>query len=447
MSKEGMVTSVKERASYYSYFLGQNMLYFLVIQFAMLYYTDFVGISAAVIGTIFLIARLCDAAIDPIFGVIIDKVHLKGGKFKPWVNLAAILLPIITILVFLTPQISMNLRIIYVGITYLLWGMVYSLSDVPNFALSTVMSNNLKERNTILANGRLFVIIAILIIAVVTINGAQGIGWAPTAIIIAIISFVLMTFSRFNIKERFRVESQDITIKKIIGYMAHNNYLLVYYLALTILFAFNTGQSAVNYFIIYNLGSASLIPLLTLLAVVPMIISAMVLPRIVAKFGKIKVTIFSLICTTVLSTAYFFIGYKSIVLVCVIAVVGGFFNAVHLVLSPMFTSDCIEYATWKSGGERAEGITFAVQTFTMKLGQALNASLAGYILAAINYVPAGVQTPGTLTGIFSMMTLIPAAGGLLMLIIFGLFYKLKESDVERMMKEVSSRSGKVSANA
>lgn len=440
MSKEGMVTSLKERSSYYSYFLGQNMLYFLVIQFAMIYYTDYAGISAAVIGTIFLIARVGDAAIDPIFGVIIDKAHLKGGKFKPWVNLAAILLPVITILVFLTPQISMDWRIIYVGITYLLWGLIYSLSDVPNFALSTVMSNNLKERNTMLANGRLFAIIAILIISSAAISGAQGIGWGPTAIIVAVVSCILMTFSRFNIKERFRVESQNITIKKIISYMAHNNYLLIYYLSLTILFALNTGQSAVNYFIIYNLGNASLIPFLTLLTVIPMIISAMVLPRIVARFGKIKVTIITLICTTALSCAYFFIGYQNLAEVCAMAVICGFFNAIHLVLSPMFTSDCIEFATWKSGGERAEGITFAVQTFTMKFGQALNASIVGFILAAINYVPSGQQAAGTLTGIFSMITLIPAAGSLLMLIIFGLFYKLRETDVDRMMKEVSARS-------
>jgi Na+/melibiose symporter-like transporter len=228
--------------------------------------------------------------------------------------------------------------------------------------------------------------------------------------------------------------------------MAKNKYLLIYYSALAILFSLNTSQSAVNYFIIYNVGNTSLIPLLALLTALPMIISAMLMPKIVAKFGKLPVTLFALAGSIIVSVSYFFIGYRSIAVICAVAVINGFFHAVHMVLSPMFTSDCIEYATWKTGGDRAEGITFSVQTFTMMLGQALNASLTGFILALIRYVPNQQQTSGALTGIFSMITLIPALGALLMIIILGFFYKLKESDVERMMNEVAERSQKAEAH-
>lgn len=115
-------TTAKQRGTYYSYFLGQNMLYFIVSSFAMLYFTDYVGVSSAAIGVIFLVARIWDAANDPMFGIIVDKVNNKQGKYKFWINIASIALPIITFLVFCVPDLSTTGKLVYISVTYILWG-------------------------------------------------------------------------------------------------------------------------------------------------------------------------------------------------------------------------------------------------------------------------------------------------------------------------------------
>ena len=87
MAREQFVTNRLERLAYGGYFMGQNLIYFLVYQFLMLFYTDVVGITAGAVGTMFLIARIFDAVNDPIMGIIVDKTNLEGGKFIPWIKL------------------------------------------------------------------------------------------------------------------------------------------------------------------------------------------------------------------------------------------------------------------------------------------------------------------------------------------------------------------------
>lgn len=429
-------TTNKERVSYYSYFLGQNMLYFIVSQYAMLYFTDYIGISAAVIGTIFLIARIWDAVNDPIFGIIVDRSNIKGGKYKPWINIASIILPILSLLVFCVPDISISGKTAYIAIVYILWGMSYTISDVPGFGISTVITNNVDERNSLLANSRLFAITGLLIVSMGIIALSNKFGWAGAALIVSIVGMLLMNLMRFNVKEKYVAKNDSISIKKIINYVIHNKYLLIYYTGITLWLAFNTSMMAMNYFAIYNLGDSKYIAIMMILSIVPMLFAAAIASPLIQKFGKNKITIVSCLIAIIGQVMFFIVGYDSVALVCIFLVIIGISTGLINVMYPMFTADCIEYGTWKTG-ERASGISFSIQTFTTKLGQAVSAALAGFILTAINYVPNVEQSASTLKGIFSMITIIPAIGVIGMLVIFALFYKLKDSDVENYIKENS----------
>jgi Na+/melibiose symporter-like transporter len=97
------VVTQKERRDYGFYFLGQNMLYLFVMNFIQNYFTDIVGIAAGAVAVILLIARFWDAVNDPMFGVYVDRSRLKGGRFKPWLKLGAIIAPLFTVLIFCVP--------------------------------------------------------------------------------------------------------------------------------------------------------------------------------------------------------------------------------------------------------------------------------------------------------------------------------------------------------
>lgn len=116
----------------------------------------YAGVSPAIVGIIFTIARIWDAVNDPLFGIIVDKSNPKKGKYKSWTGLAAVALPIIIILMFFVPDIGMTGKIIYVAVVYILWGMAYTVSDVPAFSLTTAMTKNMNERNSLLSISRLF---------------------------------------------------------------------------------------------------------------------------------------------------------------------------------------------------------------------------------------------------------------------------------------------------
>lgn len=434
-------TTAKERGTYYSYFLGQNMLYFIVSSFAMLYFTDYVGVSAAAVGIIFLVARIWDAVNDPMFGIIVDKVNNKQGKYKFWINIASILLPIITFLVFCVPDVSNTGKLIYISITYILWGMTYTISDVPGFGMSTAISNNVDERNSMLANSRLFAISGLLIVSVVLMKLVEAVNWVGAAAIIAVVGGILMNLMRPVVHEKHKVEDTGVTVRRILSYLVHNKYLLIYYLGITVMFTCNTTMVASNYFAIYNLGSESYIALMMMISVVPMLLAAVIAPPMIRKFGKYAVTMGSCIMGAVIYAAFFFVGYSNLAFVIVCLSVGGLALGMVNVMYPMITADCIEYGTYVTG-ERATGISFSIQTFTTKLGQALAAGLGAFLLDAFGYIPNAEQSATTLNGIFSLITLIPAIGMIAMVIIFGKFYRIREKDVEMYIQENAKKANK-----
>jgi len=426
-------TNPKERASYYVYFLGQNMSFFIVNTYAMLFFTDRLGISAAVIGTLFFVARIWAAVNDLILGVIIDKSHIKSGKYKPWINMASIALPIITISIFAIPDISMTGKITLASITYILWGMAYTVSDVPGFSIITVMTTNADERNTMLSLSRMFALSGLLVVSVVLMPIVNSYGWTTAAVCISAVSFLLMNFQRFFVKERHFTRNESIAVGKILKCLFGNKYLLIYYGAITVWFSCSTSMIVSSYFAVYNLGSHAYIGILMIFMVIPILMASIFVPPLIKKFGKNRVVLISAITNITIFVTYYFIGYSNIMVVFLMMTLNGLCSGVLNVTYPMYTADCIEYGAWKTG-ERTTGFSFAMQTFTTKLAQAVSAGVAGFLLTAFGYVPNVEQSESTLKGIFSMMTLVPATGVLGFVIIFGLFYKLKESDVEKYIK-------------
>lgn len=69
-----------ERFSYGCGDLGCNIIYSAMSAFLLFYYTDYVHVSAATIGTIRLLSRVFDGVTDLIMGVIVDRTKSRFGK-------------------------------------------------------------------------------------------------------------------------------------------------------------------------------------------------------------------------------------------------------------------------------------------------------------------------------------------------------------------------------
>ena len=196
-----------ERSSYQFYFIGQLISYGIMTGFLNLFMTES-GIPAFVISGILIVAKVWDAVNDPLFGVVVDKAHLKKGKYLPWVRLSTVLIAVTTILVFLMPQtLKVPAKAAWVLVAYVLWDLAYTMCDVPIFALATTMTDNLKERDSMYVLKGFFTYIGALIVLVAMPLMYPKIGWAMTAIILSAIGMAFMLPIGYTAKERHNVAS------------------------------------------------------------------------------------------------------------------------------------------------------------------------------------------------------------------------------------------------
>ncbi len=429
------LTTKVERFSYAGYFLGQNIFYTLITTYLTLYYTDYFGISAVAVGILFFVARVWDAINDPIMGVIVDKAKLKGGKFKPWVNIGILSMPISTVLIFVQFDGSMHLKILYAYLTYILWDMMYTMSDVPIYALSTVISKDINDRVRVIALGRVMAFIGTLFATVATIPVIQKLGWTPGVFLLCAIGMLTMIPVRRFTHERVQdTSTASPSFKELFSFLIHNKYLLIFNCALIICSITNTLLPSLNYFVKYNLGNESLISVFMLAAMLPSLIIPILMPGLVKRFGKKPILLTAVVFFIITSILSYLIGYQNFTAVLVLTALRGLGYSVPSILTGMFTVDCVEYGAYQSG-HRSEGISFSAQTFTAKITSALQGAISSFLLAYFGFHANQVQTPETLEGIFKMFTIIPVIGFVLMFVIILFFYKLKEEDVQAMMQK------------
>ncbi len=437
-------TNLKERLSYGGFFVGQNIIYILVIQYLMLFYTDTVGLPVALVGTLFLVTKVWDAINDPIMGVIVDRVHFKGGKFKPWINFSGIMLPVVTFLMFLDPGNTTVVKVGYAFLTYILWDTMYTISDIPIFALSTAMTDNVQERVRILSIGRLAAGLAALIASVLTMPLVTKMGWGKAVCLLCFISLIVMLPIRFFAKERFKVadeKSSEVGFKQMFQALLRNKYLLTFYAAFFFSSVFAVGGAVSSYFAIYALGNKNLISVLALCGVLPALVIPIVLPGLINKFGKRNILLVSSGSYVAFCILYYFVGYSSLPVVFLFTALNGMMMQVPRMMAGMVTSDCVEYGAYTTG-QRIEGIAFAMQTFANKLSGAFASSVASFMLAYIGYVPNVEQSEQTIRGIWNMVTLIPPIGYAFMFLIILFFYKLSDAEVQSMTNENNQKMRK-----
>lgn len=432
--KTNFVTSKKERLSYASYFVGQNIIFGLVGTYLMLFYTDYMGLTAASVGLLFLVARIWDAINDPMMGIIVDKSNLKGGKFKPWLNFSVIALPVATILLFINPGLSGSAKLVYAYVTYIAWGMVYTVCDVPIFSLSTSITPNINERVSLLSSGRVAAGIAGLISAVLLMPFVQAAGWMAAAVVLSIISLITMVPQMKHTKERVVVERKSMGMKEIFQYLRQNKYMQIIILSYAMLIGAIATIGMNNYFAIYLMGSESYIPIIGLIMGLSSLFAAMIAPRMIGKLGKKAFLVWSLIIGIAASLIFYIVGYSNLVLTLTLIAIRTITTFVPIVLFGMFTSDCIEYGTQKTG-IRAEALTFSMQTFITKMAFAVGAALTAFVLSMSGYVPNAEQSAHTIDIIFKSYIFIPVVFSAIWLAIFVPFYDLSEEKVQSIVDQ------------
>ena len=445
------MTTKKERLSYWTYFIGQNIYYNITAAFISTYLA-MQGIDLAKVAIVLLIVKVWDAVNDPIFGYIFDKVKFKSGqKSLPWLRIATALIPVVTIILFSIPSgLSEMGKLVWFGVAYLLWDTVYTLTDVPAYAMLNTMTDNLQERNTLLSVNRVFSGGGVVIYGVVLpllISERVGMSASMAVAIMAVFSAITMVPLSLNCKERnYKPEDEDenFSFRQMFSYLKSNKYLLIYYGGYMATDALKTFNAVLLFASFYLFGDSLYAVVLNVLNMVPGVFAAMLMPTLLKRFDKFKTLFFCNIVCVVMGLVIYFLGYDNKAVFLTLTCIRTIPMSLVGILAFMFTPDCAEYGEYTSGIS-AKGITFAIQTFSVKITGAVSSSLALFLLGCFDWISVEAesfeqlaamniqQSAGALNGLWIVYALVPVIG-MIISTFFYLGYKLNDKDVQIMAK-------------
>ena len=445
---------------------------FAVSTIMFIYLTVYVGASAAFVGTMFMVVRVWDAINDPIMGNIVHNTKSKWGKFRPWILAGTILNAIIVLFVFINPGFAPKSveYMIYITVFYTLWGMSYTLMDIPFWSMIPALSQSKKDRESVTSITRFFTTVGFALIsapylafaalfgsgsmdAEAATNSEMRNGFLILVGIVSVVFVVSQIVMVLNVKEEIVTEDvEKVSLKKMFKLLIDNDQLMVVMLVVLVTnFVLYITSTMAFYYIAYNLGDENLVLPFMALGLVVQLISIALYTKLAEKLSRKK-----LYNLSILVQVAAFIGLlinalliSDNMIILFVFGAGVFFGqGLGMVLTTLLLSDTVEYGELKLG-ERSESTVFSVQTFVVKLATGLSMGTVGLGLQLIGFKASAdedvllTQSDSTLLGISLMMFVLPILGMLLSRYIFNKYHKIDEETYIGIVKELESIKGTV----
>jgi glucuronide carrier protein len=444
-----------------------NLAFSLSTSFLLYYYTDVAGISAAAVGTMFLVVRLWDAFADLLAGRLVDKTMTRWGKFRPFIMFGAVPLLFMSFLVFHVPSsFDQGMKLIYAYATYAILGLVYSLVNIPYGSLASAVTQSVHERAKLVASRAFGAGIGGVVLTFVVghfiseLRGQKALIHGPedlvayqaavqgvfTKVTLAfiVIGTAAFLFTAWACREQVVRTQPRITIKETIGTLGSNKPLA--YLCGSSFF-YLIGVFAVGgttaFYAQYVLGDIGLVGIITLVNTGITLLITPLIPKIIDLFGKKNVFQYCGLFTIIGGVGLFLAPANMFWLVLLTLAIKGI--GASLINTVMFglEADTVEYGEWKTG-RRSEGATYALFSFTRKVTQSIGGAVGAWALAIGGYIaasaanPSPVQPASAIIAIKATIGLLPAAAALIAMLIF-IKYPLNDQRFKQIRNETEAR--------
>ncbi len=455
--------SGKEKTSYGLAAVGKDLCYMLSASYVLYYFQDIMGVSAAAMGVILLVARVFDAFNDPIMGIITAKTRTRLGKFRPWLLIGTILNAVILYVMFSAPpSLSPSGLTAYAAVFYILWGTTYTMMDIPYWSMIPAFTEGGKERENLTTLARSCAGVGSALITIVTIIAVQAlgagderIGFSRFALVIAAVFVLFETIAVVTIKEKSTVDVKTTSVGDMFRALVRNDQTMVVVLAIVLV---NTAvyitSNLVIYFFKYDVGGDAWYNSYTLFNTfggAVSILSMMLLFPLLRKF-------FTTTKVFYIGAGSAIVGYLTLIAIAFLTpmdnvyllLIPGFLifaaNGILTVLVTVFLANTVDYGELQNG-TRDESVVFSMQTFVVKLASGI-AALAASLTLSINHIQKGGTEAGDAavvidqaarTGLRLSMTVIPIILMVVAILIFAKKFILTEEKVAEITDELHER--------
>ena len=464
----------REKASYGLGAVGKDMVYMLSASYVLYYFQDVMGVSAYAMAVILLAARVFDAFNDPIMGIIVAKTRTRMGKFRPWLLIGTLPNSVVLFAMFACPpSLDGPGLVAYAAVSYILWGVTYTMMDIPFWSMIPAFTRGGKERENLSAMARSCSGVGAAIVTILTMiavhalgtrfggttaNEIERLGFKWFSLIIAILFSVFIIITCVNVKEKSTVSMETATVREMFRSLIRNDQAMAVVVTIVLVnTAMYITSNLVIYFFKYDLGGTGWYNDYTLFNTVggaAQILAMMLLYPVLRRVAKVT------------NTGIFYIGLAMSVIGYVILLVFAssgaktlaFFlipgilimaaSGINNVLTTVFLANTVDYGEI-SNHRRDESVIFSMQTFVVKLASGIAAFIASITLGVLDLSDSAITSSQQTVdfasavsvsqkmGLRMVMTLLPIAGLVAAFFWFRRRYKLTDKKVEELAQQVA----------
>ena len=457
-----MKLSGREKISYGIGAVGKDMVYMLSASYILYYYQDILGVNAVAMGVILLVARVFDAFNDPLMGIVVAKTQTKWGKFRPWLMIGTVTNAVILFIMFSAPPaLDGSGLVAYAAVSYILWGVTYTMMDIPYWSMIPAFTKGGREREGLTTLARSAAGVGSAIITIVTMLAVQAMGQGDErtgfqrfALLVAVLFIVFIAITCINIKEKSTVNMESPSVLQMFRALIQNDQAMAIVVTIVLVnCAVYITSNLVIYFFKYDFGGTTWFNSYTIFNIFggAMQILAMMLfyPMLRRFIDSIRVFYVCLVMAIAGYVALFGLTFTSMKQVYVLFIPAFFIfsaNGMLQVLTTVYLANTVDYGELKNN-RRDESVIFSMQTFVVKLSSGIAAFVASLCLNIFSLksgdtteaekaldLSAGVSASAKL-GLRMTMTILPVVG----LFVAILWFKKKYILTEEKLAEISGQ--------
>ena len=440
---------MREKLSFAMANFGNIPVMTLINGYLLIFYTNICGLSPAACATLFLIARFLDAINDPLVGFMIDHLPTrKMGHFRPTLILGTILCSVNFLLLWFGPMLSTSGKLAIAYVSYILLGVLFPVMDISLNSLLPVMTEDMKERNSLSTIKGLAYVIGALVIGVaaplILGDTSNKQGYINLVLIMTAVIFFFSIIGTMGVKERVKPQMENsYSVKELFKILSQKPVYITFLAVLLYSIGSNIVNAANTYFYTYifeDLTLASIITLITCVAVFP---ATMVIGNLIGRFGKKKMYAIGLALAG-LAPIIRMLDVRSIPLPIVSVLIAGIGAGFAAPLNYGIQADNTDYIE-VSMGIRAEGAVASLSSFVSKCAMGIGGAIPGYLLQLAGFdSKAAVQNDDVINVIVLCVLILPAIVNVVAIVIFSKGYpitKEKLNEQTYLLREKRSKAG------